>query len=242
LIPIPNSARLVRSGKAETLLRGKAREWIESEERTPGLHASDFMDPMMAFMQRTYPKPLPDKLITMFLIGKVLHAFVLGSVRGSVDIASSDDGSNYSESLGISYSPDLVIDGVVRELKTTRSYFEPRDLEDVSTYLEQLLIYMVATNTTTSQLWLLYLNLKDATGRTAPDYRAYEFSVTPEDLEFTKAYLLKLKQELDAALATGDPSQLALCRKFKCGEKNCQWWEDCKPKGRYGLSPKKWEA
>jgi hypothetical protein len=224
------------------MLVAKARAWIEGEERTPGLHASDFLDTRMAYWQRHIPKGISDKLVNIFLVGKVLHAIVLGGVGGSIDVHASDSGSLHSDILGISYSPDAVLDGIVRELKTSRSPFEPRDIKDLEMYLEQLLVYMVATETTTSQLWILYLNLRDETNRTSPGFRCYDFTISEQDLELTKRFLLENKAQLEKALETGDPSELPLCRRFKCGEKNCQWWENCKPEGRYGISPKKWEV
>ncbi len=217
----------------------KARAWIEGAERTPGLHASDFLDPLTSYWQRKKPQPLSDKLVNIFLVGKVLHAFVLGAVDGHVDLDTTDDGSSHSDSLGIDYSPDAVIDGIVRELKTSRAMYEPRDIEDLALYLEQLLVYMVATNTLISQLWILYLNLK-VDGRTSPGFRCYDFSISSEDLGATKTFLLDRKAALEGALERDDPSGLPLCRRFKCGEGNCPWWEDCRPDGRYGLPNKRW--
>lgn len=234
MIPIPETAVITRNRKAEAELQGKARAWIEGDERTPGLHASDLVEPLMAFWQRVSPKTLPDKLVNMFLVGKILHAFVLGSVAGSVDISASDAGSSTSDELGISFSPDAIIGGVVRELKTSRALFEARDVKDIDTYLEQMLVYMVATGTTTAQLWILYINLKDENNRTSPSFRAYDFTISEADLESTKQYLIKTKATLEAAIAIKNPSGLPLCKEFKCGANNCQWYHECQPAGRYG--------
>jgi hypothetical protein len=235
LIPILESAKVARNKASEAELQDKARTWIEGDERAPGLHASDMLDEMMAYWQRVSPKELPDKLINLFLVGKVLHAFVLGSVSGSVDIGASDAGSSTSDELGISYSPDAVIDGIVRELKTSRALFEPRDLKDIDTYLEQLLVYMVATNTCESQLWIFYINLKNPdTGRTDPTFRCYDFSISADDLAKTRTHILDVRARLERALENRDPRGLTLCREFKCGAKNCQWYAECKPVGRFG--------
>jgi hypothetical protein len=241
VVPIPASAKVARNKASEAMLGTKARAWIEGDERTPGLHASDLTEPLMAFWQRVSPKALPDKLVNMFLVGKVLHAFVLGAVDGSaVDITTTDSGSRSSDSLGITYSPDAVIDGVVRELKTSRALYEARDLRDIDTYLEQLLVYMVATNTTYSQLWILYINLKDENGRTTPSFRAYDFTISEEDLAATKAYLVATKERLEKAIESRDPSGLPLCKEFKCGATNCQWYAECRPAGRWG--DPKWDG
>ena len=235
MIPVPDSSKVVRNESAERMLGDKARGWIEGEERTPGLHASDLLDPMQAYWQVVDPQPFSDRQITMFLVGKVLHAFVLGAVAGTVDLATSDTGSSYDDVVGISFSPDArLVDGKVAELKTSRGFYEPKDVKDISLYLEQLLVYMVATGTTESQLWVLYLNLRDQSGKTAPAFRCYDFTISPADLVATRTYLLEEKSRLAEALATRNPGALPLCRPFKCGAGNCVWYPICKPKGRYG--------
>lgn len=235
MIPLPQSATVVRNTGAERMLGDKARAWIESEERSPGLHASDFLDPRQKYWQTKDPRPLSDRLVTMFLVGKVLHAFVIGSVNGAVDLRTSDAGSSASPDLGFSYSPDHRLDdGKVAELKTSRSFYEPKDLMDLSLYLEQLLVYMVATTTLESQLWVLYLNLRDENGKSAPSFRCYDFRVSDADLSAVRAYLIAQKELLEEALAQNNPSKLPLCRPFKCGANNCEWYQQCQPPGRYG--------
>lgn len=218
----------------ERMLTDRARAWIESEERAPGYHASDFLDPLQKYWQEIDPKPLPDRLITMFLVGKILHAFVIGSVSGSVDLSSSDSGSSVAADLGITYSPDHILEGKVQEFKTTRSYYEPKSIEDVALYLEQLLVYMVATNTLVSGLWILFLNLKDAAGKTAPAFRCYKFEVSQADLDATREIIRETKANIARAIETRNPRLLPLCRVFKCGAANCEWYGQCKPPGRYG--------
>ena len=237
MIELPESLVLRRNIIAEKLLTDKARKWIEKDERTPGLHASDLLDPRLAYWQRKIPKPIPDRLVTTFLVGKVLHAFVLdGAVQGGAGALGADDvGSLISETLGISYSPDSLAGGKVRELKTTRSFYEPKSVEDLRLYLEQILVYMAATDppTCSAQLWLLMLNLRDENKKTSPAFRTYDVEVPEADMKRVVERLQATRASLQLALDTDTPGTLPLCRQFKCGEGNCQWWNDCRPEGRW---------
>lgn len=236
MIQLPESIKVQRNKSSERMLLDKARDYVTKDERTPGIHASDLLDERQAFWKHVDPQPLTDRLTVTFLVGRVLHAFVLGAVDGpdNVDIGNTDDGSSNSELLGISYSPDKVLDGVVRELKTSRSFYEPKDVKDLDMYLEQLLVYMAATQTTTSQLWVLYLNLRNEDGKTAPDFRSFDVSISDEDLARITADLRAKRDNLDAAIAAQDWRRLDLCREWKCGAGNCEWYAKCKPEGRYG--------
>lgn len=239
MLTLPASTRVRRNKEAEDGLVAKARAWIEGEERTPGIHASGILDPRLAFFQATAPKTLPDRLVNTFLVGKVLHAFVISAVTGvPSDLSKTDEGSSYSDSLGLSFSPDLYRSGKVRELKTSRRFSSAKEgtpIEDLDGYLQQLLVYMAATGTTSSQLWILYLNERDESGRTAPAFRAFDFSVSAEDLEAAKREIKETKDKLENAIQTGDFRTLPLCTEWKCGARNCQWYGECKPEGRFGL-------
>lgn len=234
MITIPESARISRKSSSERLLIDKAREWITKDDRAPGIHASDVLNPRMAYWQRVKPEPLADRLVNVFLVGKVLHAFVLGSVDNHVDIGTTDDGSVYSDSLGLTYSPDKILDGKVRELKTSRSFYEPKTVRDVDTYCEQLLVYMAATGTTESELWILFLNFKDEEGKTSPQFRCYTFSISTNDLLRVQDEVKAKSAALSEALRTKSYTGLELCKEFMCGKRNCPYYEDCKPEGRYG--------
>lgn len=241
MLKLPESLTIERSPKTEQALLDRSRKWLEQDERKPGVHASDLMDPRIAFFKRKHPAPISDRLVNMFLVGKIGHIIVLSAVDGADGLnMESDEGSSWSEDLEIWYSPDKTLNGIPRELKTTRSYFEPKTHTDLALYVEQLAIYMSARNTTTGQLWVLYLNLKDADGKTAPQWRAYTVKMNQEDLDGYKAQLKQTRKELVLAWETGDFQQLPLCRKFKCGKKNCEYWEECRPEGRYGVNERQW--
>ncbi len=159
MIPIPNSLTIDRREDGEAWLMKKARAWVEksSGDRSKEvlLHASDCLDPRLAYFARKFPGPVPDRLIPIFLIGRVLHAFVINAVEGTALNWDADGGSKISETLGVTYSPDMLIKGIPREIKTSRSPYEPRDVKDLALYCEQLLIYMAAEGKTQGDLWVL---------------------------------------------------------------------------------------
>ena len=241
MLPVPESVEISRSPKSEQILLDRCRKWLEHDERKPGLHASDLLDPRMAYFKKKYPAPLPDRLVNMFIVGKFGHIIVLSAVDEVIGInLASDEGSEWSDDLQIWYSADKTINGIPRELKTTRSFFEAKTHKDLALYVEQLLIYMVARKSLVGQLWVLYMNLKDDEGKTAPAWRVFTVKVTQTDLEAYRLLLKHTARELNSALERNDPKELTLCRTFKCGKKNCEFWDQCKPEGRYGVPKTKW--
>lgn len=236
MIPLPESLTVKRSRVAEKMLGDAARHWIESEGRAPGIHASDLLDARQAIFRKLDPKTLPDRLINIFLIGKVLHAFVLQTVDGKtgVDIKVTDAGSFFNEEIGITYSPDKIVGGKVRELKTSRSYKVPDTIEDISHYLEQILVYLASTETRTAQLWVLYLNLRDEeTGKLDPCFRGYDIEISEPDLQNVIAYCKSQRELIEKGVNLKDPKVAPLCREWLCNRKMCDWYEQCRPEGRY---------
>lgn len=244
MLILPDGLDVTRSEKKEAWLTNKCRAWLAKDERKSGLHASDLLDIRQAYFKRKYPEPLPDRLVTVFLLGKLAHAAVLSAVDEvpGIDFAS-DGGSIWSEELGVWYSPDKIIDGVPCELKTSRSFYEAKAVKDLANYAEQLMIYMAAMGSTVGEVWVLYMNLKDDTGATSPAWRVFPVKVTKEELDAYKRQLVEARRSLEQALETDEFQELPLCRTWKCGEKHCEYWKQCKPEGRYPLKTKtSWKA
>ena len=244
---IPPSVIATRQPQTEKKLTKQAREWLEGDERSPGIHASDLLDIRQAYWRHVDPQGLSDREVWTFLIGKVLHAFTLSAIDERELSWQSGEKSRHSKLLEIDYSPDkLTKKGVPRELKTTRSFYAPKeddegrvDLADIEVYIEQCLIYMAAENKTEGMLDILYLNLKDEKGRTTPQMRSYKVVIDESDLEKMQTYLKRKRDRLEAAIKSGNFQELPLCRLWKCSERMCAWWSQCKPEGRYGVEKEK---
>jgi len=243
MIELPESLKLQRDLRDEHKLLKAAKDWLTKEERTAGIHASDLLDLRQAFYLHVDPRGLSERETTLFLVGKVLHSFVLGTADGKEpDISRTDEGSVYSERLGLWYSLDWD-KGDIAEFKTNRMFKEPRTIGDVDSYLEQTLIYMAAKQVTKAKLWVLLLNLRnESTRRTTPVFRCYAITITPEDLQQVTESVRRQRDTLAGAIDRRDPSALPVCRSWKCGEGNCPYWGNpCRPEGRYGRDPKEWE-
>lgn len=234
---IPKTLSIKAAPESEAMLKDRARKWVESAERTPGIHASDLLSPLMAYWNRKHPTPISDRLVGIFLVGKVLHAFVLSAVEGATGTDwSTDEGSKTSTELGIEYSMDAFIDGVPRELKTSRSLFLPKQIKDLWTYAKQTLVYMAAEDALAGEIWCLYLNCK-INNQTSPAFKAYRLTISREDLDALKIKLRGIRDAIQHALDTDDPSKLPLCERFKCGRGNCPHFDVCKPEGRWEEDP-----
>lgn len=174
-----------------------------------------------------------------FLIGKVLHHFVLAVADPTT--ATDASGSGPNDALGIVFEPDLDRAGYPTELKTNRAQHEPDDLQtEYHHYLEQLAIYMVLKNVLSGSLWVLYINLKAPDNRTYPELRCYRVQMTESQFYDIEQTILRTRDLLLDAQETRDPSRLPVCRAWKCGG-NCPWFETCRPAGRWpDLKKSKW--
>lgn len=240
MLPLPEGLTIERSELDEVRLAEQARAWIEQDNaaRDPGIHASDLMDPRLAYWRKIDPKPLTERSIWLFLVGKVLHHFVVDLPTGQALPGQSDSGTRTAR--GILFSPDRVDDdGRPIELKTNRAQYEPDDpAVDYAHYLEQLCTYMALMGPTEGSLWVLHLNLK-VDRRTEPQPRCYRIRVPqPELLRFREA-LDQTREALVEAIAQRNPSELPLCRAWLCGT-GCSWWAQCKPPGRFPKPRRQW--
>lgn len=237
---------IVRSEDAEDMLTDKTKDWLEAQnkERDPRIHASDLLDPRKAYWNRQHKEVMTKKMVGNFFVGKVLHAFYLSALHKAEGVDwKSDEGGNFDKELGITFSPDWATGTVPGELKTSRAVNEQTN-RDLSTYTEQLCIYMAAMKSLVGRLVVLRIMGKDkAKGwGTYPQYRAYKITWDKAGLAGYRAEIKKTVKLLTEALKKKDPSKLEKCRKWKCGKGNCGHWELCRPEGRYNLPENKWEA
>lgn len=183
---------------------------------------------------------MTNRMVGLFFFGKVLHAFFLSALNGDEGTNwKSDVGSVWDEELKICWSNDwqkkVGALTIPYEFKTSRSKYE-QSLRDLSGYLEQLMIYMVAQKSTKGRLVVLQSNLPAPRGEgwgTYPQYRAYDIEVTPEELADYKKQIVAQRKQLETALKTKKFKPLPLCKEFICGPTQCPHWERCKPEGRY---------
>ncbi len=242
---------IMRNEDAEDALVETTKAWLaqEGKERDPRIHASDLLDPRKAYWNRHHKEEVTPKMAGNFMVGKVLHAFFSTAMnkKQGLSLVDTDVGGTWDKSLGISFSNDWEKDckttdspnGIPYELKTSRALNEQTN-RDLSSYLEQLCIYMVAKKSLVGRLVVLRLMGKDnAKGwGSYPQYRAYEITWTKPSMAKYRKQIVETAKLLTKALKLKKPKLLEICRDWKCGKGNCGHWELCKPEGRYGTE--KW--
>ena len=246
MLPLPKSLKIDRDLEEEKDLLAKSRAYLEKSDRT-GIHATDLMDPRISYFKKLTGAPIPDRLINMFIVGQIAHSIIEVVKSGTGDYTRpSDVGTKVFNDLH--YSPDFLnFKGEPDEIKTTRSFYPPNkaylpDDDTFHMYLEQLLTYMAAEEKTVGRLTILYLNLKGEDGRTSPQFYVWKVEAEIGAIKAMQKVLGKAKNELEFALGTKDFSALPLCRRWKCGEKECDFWLQCLPVGRFGIPKKEWTA
>ena len=235
MIELPPSIQVDRDEDAEAELMERARTFIETGggDRA-GIHASDLLMPRKGYWRKIDPQPLSDREVGLFLVGKVLHAFVLSELDpGHVDIRNTDEGSRYSETLGLWYSPDRLRGNIPVEFKTNRGMYPAKSIGDLETYLNQVLIYMAANDSLEGKIVVMYTNAKDESGKTSPQFRVFAVTITPDELVAIKLAVRKVRDELADAVQTRRFDNLPLCPAWLCHPEQCVWWTKCKPVGRY---------
>lgn len=242
-----------RNEDAEDALVETTKQWLseEGKERDPRIHASDLLDPRKAYWNRQHKEEVTPRMAGNFMVGKVLHAFFTTAMNNKkgLSLVDTDVGGTWDKELGISFSNDWEKscktkdspNGIPYELKTSRALNEQTN-RDLSSYLEQLCIYMAAKKSLVGRLVVLRLMGKDkAKGwGTYPQYRAYSITWTKTALTMYRKQIKAISTLLSKALTLKKPKLLPLCREWKCGEGNCGHWSLCKPEGRFGN--KKWTA
>lgn len=243
MINLPPTLKVDRDEEAEKGLLEKARGWVTGEDRVEGIHASDLLMPRKGYWRALDPQPISDREVGLFLVGKVLHAFVLSTSGASgetknknksVNLFVTDEGAKYDEELALYYSPDrLQPDGTVAEFKTSRSKYPANRIGDLDIYLQQLLIYMAAEKVKKGEVWVLYTNAKDASDKTSPQFRVYRVEIGEDELTALRLEVRKLRDDLAGAQARKDHRALPLCPAWACSPIQCAWWSRCKPEGRH---------
>ena len=235
MIELPPGLEVGRDEDAEKELMGRARKWIESDSaKREGIHASDLLKPRQGYWKALDPQPLSDREVGLFLVGKVLHAFVLSELQpGHVDIRSTDEGSKYSDRLGLWYSPDKLGGSTPIEFKTSRGMYPAKTVGDLETYLQQVLIYMAAEQSLEGRIVVCYTNAKDESNKTSPQFRVFTVSISPDELQALTLGIRKARDELADAITTRKYTALPLCSAWLCHPEQCAWWAKCKPEGRY---------
>lgn len=237
MIEFPPSLVVEPDKEAEARLYGTAKAWLEQQDRKDGIHASDLLMPLRAYWKRKTggEAGLNEREVGLFLVGKVLHAFVEHEGLVKPDLGHTDEGSKFEPELEVWYSPDKLVGGKVIEVKTSRSFYEPKGLDDLDQYLQQVLIYLACENVTEGEIWVLYVNLRDDAGRTSPAFRVFRVSLDPAHLPGLRRRVKAAVVGLSRALAEGDPSDLPLCPAWICKPEYCPYFnEPCRPVGRYG--------
>lgn len=238
---------IVRHEDAEDSMVEKTKAWLEHEgkERDPRVHASDLLDPRKAYWNRQKKEPMTKAMAGNFMVGKVLHAFfaTLMNKKKGMDLTDTDVGGTFDKELGISYSNDHQEGNIPYEYKTSRALNEQTN-RDLSSYLEQLCIYMAAKKSLVGRLVVLRLmgKNKEKGYGTHPQYRAYEIMWTKKALADYRKQIIATRKLLETALKSKKPKDikmLELCRDWKCSKTSCGHWEACRPETRYGVA--KWE-
>lgn len=248
-LPLPRNLDISRDFEDEKELLAKARAYLEKgDAKRIGIHASDIMNPRLSFWKRLTGDGLPDRLVNMFIVGQLAHSIieVIYAGEGDYTTKGSDSGTKIYKQLH--YSPDILDHkGGPVEIKTTRSFYEPKqaylpDDDTFHAYIEQLMIYMAAEDKTEGRLTLLYLNMK-INGRTEPQFYVWKIKTSPEALAAYRTLVEKRMVQLEQAIESKDHTGLPLCRPYLC--KDCSYWDRCKPLGRYEhgqKAEKEWTA
>jgi len=233
-----------RNYTLEEQVNDAARVFLEKTDRAEGLHFSDLLTPRKAYWKKKLPKPLDAREIGFFIAGRAHHEVILAIMKRQGKIsAEADEGSKLWD--GVFYSPDFNL-GFLAEIKSTRKQKEPPARwikKEFKNYLNQLHQYMAAEDKTTSILIVFFISLRhdDKNKTTFPVIRCYQVETTKAENEEKKKHMKKTKKLILKAIENDTPKILPLCPAWQCCSggwrgpaiKNCKWYDDCKPEGRY---------
>lgn len=221
--------KIVRSKKFERMILDKIKAHLSRAPRSQDKwHVSDLLYPRKAVLGKLKPQSMTDLQALYFTAGRAHHG-ILEAALGKWDKAKQEkaraDAGEF-EKHGIYYSPDLR-QPWPWEIKTSRSEYEPHDLEKgFSGYLKQLKQYQACMEDDRGGLLVLFLGLRNGR-RKLPALRFYKVLMTKAERSKTLAWMKKTGELMTEAMKTKKVQKLELCPKWMCGD--CPWFKDCKP-------------
>lgn len=226
-LKLPTKVKLTRSLSRERAIVAKLRANVEAFERKieDPIHVSDLLEPRKGYWQRVLPKPFSDSAIMYFSMGYMGHEFLLGKKdsgsRTEGDLTWSPDGP----------TDDMLIpvpDTIVVEVKITTKRTVATTKSELHKFLLQTVAYMAKEGKNKAEIWVWYLG---APGN--PKIVVFNVELPDKSLDTYSKRLQKGTKELRMALTKKDHTLLPLCTKDFCYRSKCEWYDDCKPEGRW---------
>ena len=238
--------KIRRSTRTEEALWSRLAKFMNGNRRdykAGEFHVSDILDVRQAYFKITDPKPPKRESLAFFTAGRAHHEIIQEVLPGKPEFQVK------VKKKGITIT--ATIDSMVHypiEVKTSRKWKIPDQPE--SHYTEQLLYYMAQTGKTCGKIIVFYIcpgRTFDGKTQTTPDFRAWDVHVSAPELGNIRKEMHQRAAALHTAVTAGTLNKdsrafekLPLCAAFKCGGKgrggtyvSCQWYEACKPEGRY---------
>lgn len=236
-LKLPKNLQVYRSAKKEKEILQRLRDVVEGFERRieSPIHISDILEPRKAYWQRVSPKKFDDDTILYFSLGYAGHEYLLHQ---------KDEGSKTEGDL--TWSPDAIEtvtipieEGgphahdykkkvAITEVKITTKRKVATTKKDLKKYLEQLVSYMAMEKLERGYLVIWYVAPNGP-----PQIVVFTTQATKQALGRFRKQILDKTVELRTALVAMDHTPLELCRKDLCYRSKCQWYDECKPEGRY---------
>ena len=211
--------KVVRSPNKERELVKRFRDKVEGFTRTVDspIHVSDILAPRKGYWQRVSPKRFEDTAILFFNLGYAGHEYLLGQ---------DDEGGTTVDDL--TWSPDKREDTCIVEVKITTKQRVATTHEELHSYLEQLCSYMALEDQVNGEIWVWYVAAPGC-----PQIVVYKVTASKTALAKYKKQVQVGAKALRQALNERKPEPLELCARQFCYRSKCQWYDECKPEGRW---------
>ena len=241
-IDLPQGLQISHFKELDAFILQQMDKYLDKTPRSEGLHASDLLDPRYMYWSKKKPLLRTAQQTYLYTTGKTLEDFFIHITSQKKSPAKHLGGQQQtSEEFGLEFAPDWEYKGIPLELKSSRSPFLPKEFGDIRIYLEQCAIYMTVMKRLDYALTVWYLCARDEKNKTHPMTRSYHIQWTEADLEYMVKQVKAKIYHVKEVMKRDDPSLFPVCREWKCGERQCFYWEDCQPPGRYGLKYSDWE-